>query len=1279
MNCGIDTNKAFGASEKELNKAKKELDSARLEDKGRMMADTELNVVLALNAMGFAVNGNKVDVVAADGVRVKYLRKDTPTEVDSERDVVTVGGKRYDDGMLNKFYSDMDFITATEGDFEEMALGIHNDPKKILSLAKEINELAPEADSVHASRLMKVLSRASNEVHGALPEINVMLNKEASRNQGIVKISEEWNAATIEISVGPGKSNMSPLEVYTHEVLHTAVEFALSRKDAAGAAVRNLVQGIRKEFLNNKNTLKWLTEELGNEADAINMMKYLAGIGKNGEVDNSRGIKEFVVYSQTNKAVVNVIKKMNTTAKDQKEFRSFAEKIAYMVTKVLGLLRAKITGIPNSNDYDRMVTLVDKLMQSNNNALEVKRQKMSGKILSGLHAVNGGIHDAANRVLSKYDKPYIAQGKQLQPGIHSIMYGIKLGGKALISETARKQFSIYLATLSGGIVDEKSMLQSTVQEMMENDDAENNASSLSQQRGNLDRVRNNEKAITERVILEAFDGEITDKEKRILNIVLDTDMNSVLGDPNIDTESLLRDETKLDDATKTLMNELMDEGKLNEGDVAYFNEQIRVLVNNMLEGTPDITLISNAYGIANMVNDESRAFKVERSDGFVDKLDKLITLEALKRQKQEDRLAINDMLENRKVGIATFIEYVNYNTTYADEVLYGKDAKLMSAKGYRTDNLDKNIDIKLAKMSDRAILEKQGYKLVRQGINKAEWDTSGDMGYFVSTVPTRTRWHTGATAMYSGKRDRGVSVKQIHYAQGEKLAKTKGNKDVMAMKGAMAEKLAAVRKGTFDAGNNAKYEKVSPRYNEEGKIVDFVYDMNIADKKLHLGANRDPIVTVGEVRGANWSEVNVPKHNMKVTAFIERLQKSNVQMGLRGKSMAMGADGKRYLWVGEDSADKELKNLWRMLPKHFREKFVHNGENGEVVKGFFVRADLQHELMGYTEFALSDTRFVKKIAGSEHRHAMKVAGMLWKSVIAIYKGKILLRVPEVLFSNTFSNIMFSIMYLKNPLKVAKYQLNGVKALNDYVRMVQEQVKLETKHVALKKKLADAKNEDKASVQKELDLLTIKMEQNKGDIVNSDIAPLVDEGFYTQIIEEMEVGEGNNIVEDYFSNKLEKVPSIVRNGLDHIWLSDKHAIVKFMQTSTQFSDFVARYAHYNLMIESGAKGRDAIHQVRSMFVNYNKPSSPVVEWANQMGAVMFTKYFSRIQKAIVHLVKVNPAGFAAAMLGQELAGDVADPTDAHLFSKDIDSLFYNPIESAIGAATPGLYLFVKDLM
>ena len=72
----------------------------------------------------------------------------------------------------------------------------------------------------------------------------------------------------------------------------------------------------------------------------------------------------------------------------------------------------------------------------------------------------------------------------------------------------------------------------------------------------------------------------------------------------------------------------------------------------------------------------------------------------------------------------------------------------------------------------------------------------------------------------------------------------------------------------------------------------------------------------------------------------------------------------------------------------------------------------------------------------------------------------------------------------------------------------------------------------------------------------------------------------------------------------------------------------------------------------------------------MGFVMFTKYFTRVQRAIRTSAETHPLRVLLAIIGQELLfGDVDDIHDQSVFTKNMGSLFYNPLDNLIGAMTP----------
>lgn len=314
-----------------------------------------------------------------------------------------------------------------------------------------------------------------------------------------------------------------------------------------------------------------------------------------------------------------------------------------------------------------------------------------------------------------------------------------------------------------------------------------------------------------------------------------------------------------------------------------------------------------------------------------------------------------------------------------------------------------------------------------------------------------------------------------------------------------------------------------------------------------------------------------------------------------------------------------------------------------------------HSYLGYREISMAEFPGLKSLPDNI-KHGVRVAEKIWKDIIAISKKNIVLKLPVVLIGNVTSNIAFSVMSRNNPVKVARLQMQGVRDLNRWINDNKELLELQG--------LRDA-GRGNAKMDRQIAALENSIATNPATV-------LVDEGFYTTILEELEGSSeyDTNTVSKYASRVLEKAPKLIRNGAELLYLADSTKVMQFMNAATQYSDFVARYAQYTMLIEKGESKEAAAKEVRDAYVNYNKPNSRALEWANQMGFVMFTKYFTRIQKAIKYQARKHPLTVIAALLAQEwVIGDVDDITDQSMFTKDLGNIFYSPMDSIMRAATP----------
>jgi len=135
--------------------------------------------------------------------------------------------------------------------------------------------------------------------------------------------------------------------------------------------------------------------------------------------------------------------------------------------------------------------------------------------------------------------------------------------------------------------------------------------------------------------------------------------------------------------------------------------------------------------------------------------------------------------------------------------------------------------------------------------------------------------------------------------------------------------------------------------------------------------------------------------------------------------------------------------------------------------------------------------------------------------------------------------------------------------------------------------------------------------------------------------------------------------------------------------TQKSDFVARFVlhqhHLRNIDRKNAKKRltkeqmvnekqKALLDVIETFVNYDIPTSPALQYLNDIGVLMFTKFLFRIQKVIVRTFRENPANTMALYALENAVGDLASIDDSFLPWSNLMSKFNLPISGVWDSAT-----------
>lgn len=355
-----------------------------------------------------------------------------------------------------------------------------------------------------------------------------------------------------------------------------------------------------------------------------------------------------------------------------------------------------------------------------------------------------------------------------------------------------------------------------------------------------------------------------------------------------------------------------------------------------------------------------------------------------------------------------------------------------------------------------------------------------------------------------------------------------------------------------------------------------------------------------------------------------------------------------------------------------------------------VRRDMILDTFGIRDLTaaefISDKVFGKVVA-RELKKAIRMIESGWKEIVKIFKVDMIIRMLPVIMGNIISNLMYSVQYGHNPLKIARRQLEGVGALKDYLSS-------KKKLTAIGAKLSI--EPDNTELQEEQARILSDMKLNPA-------MPLLDAHLYQHIVEDvgLEDFKSSSKIARMIDDKTEGVPQMVKTGVHWLFVTEKTSLFQLVTKATAYSDFVARYAQFTLSKEkelakyervNGKKmGADQVEaltdslviQVRDAYVNYSKPDSRLLQYFNDMGFVAFTKYAVRIQQAIGDLLRGRPLRFSMALIGQELfeATTGIDPEDIaekSFFTRSPSGWFYTPgVETILGnIIEPQMYTNMK---
>lgn len=712
-------------------------------------------------------------------------------------------------------------------------------------------------------------------------------------------------------------------------------------------------------------------------------------------------------------------------------------------------------------------------------------------------------------------------------------------------------------------------------------------------------------------------------------------------------------------AAKALRDDLTTQLKAFSNSAYYIGAVKDLAYNRVIGGNVSPNLMLNTTNIARMYG-TSKALAVASTDErqIVPLLDQLLALYSYEYAPSQDKDLVKEVVRTESMrgsenGVQMIMKLHQGLLERSKEILFqGTEALMIS--GYTPDIFDNKIESIAASQSDVADLQKRGYVVV----GKLQEDKAAGLADKKVLMTRRGSGQVGLLSgafSYTGLQAKGSSVDHdtINMLNGNAGASNK--KAISTIRKNISNDVAAMfnRDDNYDP-RKQKANRVVPTMNPNGGIANYRYMMTEANRDSLLDRDNSMDQVLGVLAGQLVDKVSSSSQNIEVVRAMHDQYREDFNN--RPES---------YLQVGKDSTDPELAELYKLLPQDTKREIRKVWKTDNMM----IPADQLNLIMGYRKYSLTtpfgldaeERNVAEKILVSVaealpflgEKAALRIgrAEDVAQELVREAKDIIVVKNIFTLVGNIVSNITLLAIEGVPVLDSARNVAVGIKGAMQYradnKRLIQLMRAVDVGYLP---------GGDQA-VQDEIAVLRDRLARNP-------VKPLIDAGLMPTIVEDVEVGENPYSYKSQLQKKVEnysnKVPKFIRDVGRFVYMAHDTSLYKFLSQTTQLSDFVSRYALYEHLTnrkKNPLSKADALLQTEEAFINYDLPSHRSLQFMNDMGLVMFTKYYLRIQKVIARLVREKPGRVLAMVLMSHFISGLQSVMD----SSWLNRLGNNPFE------------------
>lgn len=781
----------------------------------------------------------------------------------------------------------------------------------------------------------------------------------------------------------------------------------------------------------------------------------------------------------------------------------------------------------------------------------------------------------------------------------------------------------------------------------------------------IDQQRKQVKDSVREMVRESFGRKLTENEEAALTrVMIMTDVSSLLdhGMEFNDIIDLIINTENRDAKISDLQAKLLD---MEHG--VYYVNQARALGLYMVDNaSPNRNLAKNAHNIAMLFGDSERNVNKRTAKAAMPLIDQLATLRALTHLKPDHISTFKELaLQEKERSDGNGVSFVMYQHKAiqkdAFETVFDNNP-VNVVKGYMHQIVNPHLTVQFATTPEEVqLLKAQGYR-VDHTIRRDRYDPSGysAQGNKLPPIVAMVVEDGGiATRLagimsYTNKSAMGTSLSEAMQAVGQHGSKH------------MIQDFQANAQREIDALHNQLVEPVNgdgfgakmlPIFDHQGNVQDYRYEMEEKFRSSMLEKRYDVSDVMGSMASNLIDKVATKDINEQTISGLFTQYRND-------------PDKEAYIAVGKRSSDPKLREIWNMLPDETK-KAARDHFDGDLL---MIRRELITPVFGYRKASISDLwakepmdrnamqaftvkaleMTLGKFFGDKLVTRLRQAEAGWQEIMRAIKDILVIKNVFTLVGNVISN--FALLSLSGvPMKdIVKNKTVAWKGVLRYQKEHTELYKLQS---MLEAQPMSAKDQSKTRA---------RIAELQDSLANNPVKELIDAGLFQTIVEDIETGDDPFSYKSKMFKKFEKftdnVPQGIKNATNTLFMGHDTAAYKFLNQSTQVSDFAARYAQYKYYTERAVdplSKDEAIKQIVANFVNYDVPTGKGIQYLNDMGLLMFTKYYLRIQRPVIRLIQENPARALGMLAAQGMFGFSA-PTDSSFFQNNPLSRFVDPI-------------------